>query len=210
MSDSGEFTKVALDTVKERITNRLYMYVFSSVIAANWQNILIIFKSKNDIELTLGIMTFEPTFSIFYFYLPVLIGVILAITMPFFTRIIAEKTASQYYLIKKTEVVGEANFREKMANKEEQISQVKLRTTRNNSEIDRLKSQIEELESQSKAYFNWLKGLLNAYNETGGEIVTTDDLKKLLLKLKEHNAVYDLALVPGFKKLMNDIENMKD
>lgn len=210
MGDSDSIAASVVETVKDRLTNRLYMYMFSSVVAANWQHILIILKSKNDIELTLGIMAFEDYFFLFYFLLPLIVGVGLALFMPYLTRLVSEFTASQYYLIKNSESLGKSAFELKLAKEKEKISEVELRKENNKLKQSKVKSELDILESQSKSYYRWLNGLLKAYEETGGKIETPDDLKRILLKLKEHEAVYDLALVPGFKKMIEDLKKMDE
>lgn len=210
MSDSSGFLSSVIETAKDRLTNRLYMYMFSSVLVANWQHILIILKSKNDIELTLGLMTFDAYFSFFYFYFPLLIGAALAILMPYCTRFISELTASQYYLIKNSEQFGLSTLKLKTAKRNEKISEIELRRANNEAKADNLKQTRDLLESQSTSYFHWLQGILKAYNETGGKIDTADDLKNILYKLKEHNAIYDLELLPDFIKLMGDIQQMDE
>jgi hypothetical protein len=210
MSDSNNMVGAAVEAVKDRLTNRLYMYMFSSVIITNWQHILIIIKSKNDIELTLGIMTFEPSFAFLYFILPVIFGTILAIAMPYCTRFVVELTASQYFLIKNSDVLGKTDVDIKIAKKKHRLSTIELQNENNEAEIKRIKSNNDILQSQSSAYYKWLQGVLKAYNETGGKINTPDDLKRMLLKLKEYDAVYDMELLPKFKKLMDDIQRIED
>lgn len=208
MSDPSGVIGSVVGTVKDRLTNRLYMYMFSSVITANWQHILIILKSKNDIELTLGIIAYDKYLYFWYFLLPLFIGALLSILMPYCTRFISDLTASQYYLIKNSEKLGQSTIEMKLSKQKEKISEIKLRETKNNLEKSEIEYKRDLLKSQSANYYNWLNGILKAYEETGGKIETSDDLKKILLKLEEHNAVYDLALIPGFKKLMADIQKM--
>ncbi|HBR5116498.1 TPA: hypothetical protein ACQ7SR_002861 [Klebsiella pneumoniae] len=210
MSESNSIVGSVAEAVKDRLTNRLYIYMFSSLVAANWQHILIILKSKNDIELTLGIMAFENHLFILYFLLPLIVGAVLALFMPYCTRIVSEYTASQYYLIKNSDKVGQTALELKLATEKEKISEKERKKAKSDLETTNFKNQLDIFESQSKAYYKWLSGLLKAYKETGGKIETTDDLKKILLKLKEHNAVYDIEIVPEFEKMMANLEKMDE
>lgn len=209
MSESDSVKESILEVAKDRLTNRLYMYMLSSVVVANFQHILLILKSKHDIELTLGLIAYEEYFYLKYFILPVFIGSVLSIIMPYLTRLTYEFTASQYYIIKNSDKLEQSVLDLKISKRNEAASEARLKNEINKIELSKLKSEYELLESQSRNYYGWLKGLLNAHEEVGGKIETDDDFKRFLFKLNENGAVYDVGIIPGFKELMQDLHKIE-
>ncbi|MBM7341257.1 hypothetical protein [Pantoea coffeiphila] len=209
MSESDSLKESILEVTKDRLTNRLYMYMFSSVVVANFQHILLILMSKNDIELTLGLMAYEDLFYWKYFIFPILIGSILSIVMPYLTRLTYEFTASQYYIIKNSDKLGQSALDLKISKRKEAASEARLKNEINKIQLSTIKSDHDALESQSRNFYKWLKGLLKAHEEVGGKIENDEDFKRFLFKLHENGAVYDGAIIPGFKKLMQDLHKIE-
>lgn len=65
MSDEQSKTilQTGLEIASDRIKNNFYGYLITSFVIFNWENIILILKSKNDIEMTLIYISAQPNFS---------------------------------------------------------------------------------------------------------------------------------------------------
>lgn len=205
MSDNN-IKETVSEAIKERLHNRVYAYILTSVIAANWQHILIILKSKRDINSILTDITATNSFELYYFITPTFCGIVLALTMPFLTKYVEIFTAKQYVLIKNSQLIGEENFKLDIERRRKKTSEINLKTVINEKEASTIIYQTELLKSQSTSYYNWLRGLLTSYNKIGGKIENEQDLKRLLFELENNNSVFDEAILPEFKKMMHELK----
>lgn len=196
--------------IKGRIYNRVYSFIITSILAANWQHILIIIKSKQNIYTTLSNITSTPYFLLFYFIFPLLAGIVISIAMPHVTKIVEQRTAKANSYIRNSQILGDEAFKRDLELERKKTSQIALEAAKNALETSELYKKRDNLESQSKMYYNWLQGLLKSYESIGSKIETAEDLQKLLLALNENNAVYDQAIIPGFKGIMEDLKKYLD
>jgi len=72
-----------VQSFRDRISSPLWGYVFFSWASCNWTNILFIFMSKEDIETRIHKVLIQPDLWKNYFWVPISIGVMLFIFMPF-------------------------------------------------------------------------------------------------------------------------------
>lgn len=66
----------------DRFKNGFYGYIITSFILFNWENIVLILKSKNDIEMTLIYISVQQNFTFNFFWLPFIYGILAAFIMP--------------------------------------------------------------------------------------------------------------------------------
>ena len=199
-------SEIIIGAIKDRIYNRVYSFIITSTLAANWQHILIIMKSQQNIYTTLKNITSTPYFPFLYFVLPVLVGVIISIAMPHVTKIVEQRTAKANAYIRNSQILGDEEFKRDLELEKKMTSQIILDAAKNSLETSELNKRRDDLESQSRMYYVWLQGLLKSYESIGSKIETAEDLQKLLLALNENNAVYDQAIMPGFKQMMDDLK----
>lgn len=199
-------TDTLSDAVKERLHNRVYSFILTSIIAANWQHIIIIIKSKRNIYATLNDITATSNFLLLYFFAPIIVGIALSFIMPFLTRLIEVATAKQHAIIKNSHLIGQAELEIELEKRKKKASKINLETVANDNKASNQKYQTEFLISQSKTYYKWLQGLLKSYENIGTKIENEQDLKKLLLELEKNEAVYDEAILPDFKKIMYEVK----
>ncbi|QHI89526.1 hypothetical protein [Klebsiella sp. MPUS7] len=68
---------------RDRISSPLWGYVFFSWVSCNWTNILFLFMSKENIEARIHAVITQSNLWMDYFWIPIFIGVVLFIGMPF-------------------------------------------------------------------------------------------------------------------------------
>lgn len=89
MSDEQSKTilQTGLEIASDRIKNNFYGYLITSFVIFNWENIILILKSKNDIEMTLIYISAQPNFSQNFIWEPLKIGVFASFIMPMLSTI---------------------------------------------------------------------------------------------------------------------------
>ncbi|EHR0609906.1 hypothetical protein KS898_003203, partial [Escherichia coli] len=100
------------EAIKDKLFNKLFAYVVVSFFVVNWQEILILFKSKYDIYTTLSIVwvgdkyqipyfgTFIASPFLAHFVMPFIYGTIASIVMPYITMRISKLTGRNYAQIR--------------------------------------------------------------------------------------------------------------
>lgn len=196
--------------IKERLYNPVYSFILTSLVAANWQNILIIIKSNKDIYITLNSITSKTNFELYYFLLPVIVGVFLSIVMPYITSLVAGFTAKPNSKITHAAEISEAKILEEIAEKKIRANKKELESVKLKESTLEITHQAEKLEETKNNYYIWLKGLLEAYEELDYKIESDDDILKFITAIKNKNAIFDNEFVTSFKNLMYDIERYRE
>ena len=74
----------ALEQAKNRLNSHYFSYILTSLIAFNWQHILVLLMSKTDIEVILKMWRDTEGFALYYFVLPVVTGYCASFLFPLF------------------------------------------------------------------------------------------------------------------------------
>lgn len=74
-----------LDIAFDKLRNNFYGYILTSLLFFNLENIILIIKSKDPIEMTLIYIGLQKEFSWNYFWVPVFYGMLASILMPIIT-----------------------------------------------------------------------------------------------------------------------------
>ncbi|HAS1009797.1 hypothetical protein [Enterobacter hormaechei] len=84
MSDEKSKTilQTGLEIAADRIKNNFYGYLITSFLIFNWENIILILKSKNDIEMTLLYISVQPNFADNFLWQPLKVGIMASFIMP--------------------------------------------------------------------------------------------------------------------------------
>ncbi|WP_064366041.1 hypothetical protein [Pantoea ananatis] len=85
-SSSG---KAMLDVAFDRLRNNFYGYLLTSLLFFNLENIILIIKSKDPIELTLIYIGLQKEFSWNFFWVPIFYGMAASVIMPIITAVYA-------------------------------------------------------------------------------------------------------------------------
>jgi len=101
-----EMLKDASQQIKGRLSNLYFSYIITSLVAFNWQNILMLCMSDSKIEKILGDWNGDPTFAQDYFWTPVVVGYFASVVLPFLSIPIAFILSLFSLIIKRAEDVA--------------------------------------------------------------------------------------------------------
>lgn len=87
VNNSGN--RALLDIAFDKLRNNFYGYVLTSLIFFNLENIILIIKSTNPIEMTLIYIGLQKEFSWDFFWIPIFYGMLASVIMPIITAIYA-------------------------------------------------------------------------------------------------------------------------
>ncbi|HAV1851642.1 hypothetical protein [Enterobacter hormaechei] len=85
--ESKTIFQKGFDIAVDRIKNNFYGYLITSFAIFNWENIILILKSKNDIEMTLIYISVQPNFAHNFFWEPLKWGILASFVMPLISTI---------------------------------------------------------------------------------------------------------------------------
>lgn len=85
VNNSGH--RALLDIAFDKLRNNFYGYVLTSLIFFNLENIILIIKSPNPIEMTLIYIGLQKEFSWDFFWIPIFYGMLASVIMPIITVI---------------------------------------------------------------------------------------------------------------------------
>ncbi|EFL4056014.1 hypothetical protein IGX51_004610 [Escherichia coli] len=77
------------DITFDKLRNNFYGYVLTSLLFFNLENIILIIKSNNPIEMTLIYIGLQKEFSWNFFWVPIFYGILASIFMPIISAIYA-------------------------------------------------------------------------------------------------------------------------
>ncbi|EIT0910320.1 hypothetical protein L1G24_003814, partial [Escherichia coli] len=100
------------EAIRDKLFNKLFAYVVVSFFVVNWQDILILFKSKYDIYTTLSIVWVGDEYNIpflssfilppfvAHFVMPFIYGTVASVIIPYVTLFISKATGRNYARIR--------------------------------------------------------------------------------------------------------------
>ncbi|WP_449548892.1 hypothetical protein [Lelliottia amnigena] len=202
MSESGSdtnsndiFAKIkikASNMFEERFSDGFYGYIISSFILFNLENIILIFKSKNPIEMTLIYISVQKHAVLYYYILPLFAGVIASFIFPFLTAIYAKLVSKSKATIKYSKDEAEVERRNKIAvkaisaqKKEDELHNAAIKIRDKKEEINIIQTQIDTRLEQKMNLDNYLKKLADVYKLTA-KIENETHLKTFLSELKRN------------------------
>ncbi|MBL5920097.1 hypothetical protein I7V28_02990 [Lelliottia amnigena] len=202
MSESGSdtnsndiFAKIkikASNMFEERFSDGFYGYIISSFILFNLENIILIFKSKNPIEMTLIYISVQKHAVLYYYILPLFAGVIASFIFPFLTAIYAKLVSKSKATIKYSKDEAEVERRNKIAvkaisaqKKEDELHNAAIKIRDKKEEINIIQTQIDTRLEQKMNLDNYLKKLADVYKLTA-KIENEIHLKTFLSELKRN------------------------
>lgn len=167
------------DITFDKLRNNLYGYVLTSLLFFNLENIILIIKSNNPIEMTLIYIGLQKEFSWNFFWVPIFYGILASIFMPIISAIYAliigvikairndsgtfgSVLWTNIKLMTRSYQKKEEKIREKLND------EINVLVTRRDAEYSRIKvaeNQREELEE----YLMKLSGVYGVYNNNNSE-----------------------------------------
>ncbi len=177
---------------EERFSDGFYGYIISSFILFNLENIILIFKSKNPIEMTLIYISVQKHAVLYYYILPLFAGVIASFIFPFLTAIYAKLVSKSKATIKYSKDEAEVERRNKIAvkaisaqKKEDELHNAAIKIRDKKEEINIIQTQIDTRLEQKMNLDNYLKKLADVYKLTA-KIENETHLKTFLSELKRN------------------------
>ncbi|MEB7930710.1 hypothetical protein NGH17_23420 [Escherichia coli] len=167
------------DITFDKLRNNFYGYVLTSLLFFNLENIILIIKSNNPIEMTLIYIGLQKEFSWNFFWVPIFYGILASIFMPIISAIYALIIGVIKAIRNDSGTFGSvlwANIKlmtRSYQKKEEKIreklnDEINVLVTRRDAEYSRIKvaeNQREELEE----YLMKLSGVYGVYNNNNSE-----------------------------------------
>ncbi len=167
------------DITFDKLRNNFYGYVLTSLLFFNLENIILIIKSNNPIEMTLIYIGLQKEFSWNFFWVPIFYGILASIFMPIISAIYAliigvikairndsgtfgSVLWTNIKLMTRSYQKKEEKIREKLND------EINVLVTRRDAEYSRIKvaeNQREELEE----YLMKLSGVYGVYNNNNSE-----------------------------------------
>lgn len=204
-----EDTKSLFDFFPERFKNGLYGYILTSFVVFNWENIILILKSKNDIEMTLIYISLQQNFSLNFFWFPLFFGIAAAFIMPFISTLYSLAIAGITEASKDSEGFGTLTWRNiksslEMKNmlKDKSIEKLNREVRQLNDKRTNLLDHNRSLLEQKENLELFLNKVLDVY-EKHPELKTKQNLIDFLDTVKEQE-IYNYY--PGgadLRKLLN-------
>lgn len=209
------------EAIKDKIFNKIYFYILVSFLLVNWQEILILFKSSEDIFYTLSIIftsqmwfgyMFSPWFA--HFGLPIIFGTLASAFTPFVTYGISRVTAKEFAKIRRADRKADLEV-------EDEFQDLRIQLVNKTNKADSLVNRINllemhnatlsekntQLQEHRRQLFFGIKAFVDYY-ETKGPLKTPEDFAELF-KLVEKTEFYkDFAIVGRVNKLLGDIKSI--
>lgn len=214
------------EAIKDKLFNKLFAYVVVSFFVVNWQEILILFKSKYDIYTTLSIVwvgdkyqipyfgTFIASPFLAHFVMPFIYGTIASIVMPYITMRISKLTGRNYAQIRYIdhEFDSEEKARVKallrnLKKKEEELLKLEEQIEGQQKILNTIEEKKREIESARVALYHGIKVIVDIYKAKDKRISTKEDFADLLKAIEESDFYKDTGLW-GVNKLIDDVETI--
>lgn len=133
----------------DRFKNGFYGYIITSFILFNWENIILVLKSKNDIEMTLIYISTQLNFTFNFFWLPFFSGIAAAFIMPLISTGYSLYTGGMTAMRNDSLGFGGLLWKNVKKNLELKHSGIHETIKRSNEEVVRLKEELDELRNDN-------------------------------------------------------------
>lgn len=215
------------NAIKDKLFNKLFAYVFISFLMVNWQEILILFKSNDDILYTLSVVwtghyilsmeivnwqgIFLPAW-VYHFGLPFLFGTIASVAMPWATQFIVSLTSRAYARIRHIDYEGDIkekdriqNLRIKLAKKTALASNLESKNATLTEQAEAFEKAIATLKHTRVELFYGVKAIVDIYDGLGQKIENPNDFAELLKSVEKSDFYRDQAL-PKISRLIDELK----
>nr|EKF2280820.1 hypothetical protein [Cronobacter dublinensis]EKF2290607.1 hypothetical protein [Cronobacter dublinensis]EKF2295540.1 hypothetical protein [Cronobacter dublinensis] len=177
INNSGN--RALLDIAFDKLRNNFYGYVLTSLLFFNLENIILIIKSNNPIEMTLIYIGLQKEFPWNFFWVPIFYGMLASVIMPIITAIYALMIGVIKAVRDDSGTFGSvlwANIKltTRSYQKKEEMIRDKLNdeidglVTRRDAEYSRIKA-AEDQRERLEEYLRKLAGVYGVYNNNNSE-----------------------------------------
>lgn len=214
------------DAVKDKLFNKVFAYIFISFLISNWQEILILFKSKYDIYTTLSIVWIGDKYQVPYlgtfivppflahFVMPFIYGTVASIVMPYITMRISKLTGRNYAQIRHIDREFDSKEQARLDELQKEIEQKKDERLSLEKKIEDQRKSLAKIEGEKKevedariSLFYGIKAIVDIYETKGESISTQEDFVDLLKAVEQTDFYKDTGLY-GINKLVDDVKRI--
>ncbi|HCR9963085.1 TPA: hypothetical protein OHP68_004238, partial [Escherichia coli] len=208
-----------------KLFNKLFAYVVVSFFVVNWQDILILFKSKYDIYTTLSIVWVGDEYNIpflssfilppfvAHFVMPFIYGTVASVIIPYVTLFISKATGRNYarirYLDYEFDLKEKAKIEDLMfdlRSKESARLDLDAAIEERIKSLSAIDSKNKELLDDRVALFEGIKAIVDVYTEKNKRISSPEDFVDLLKAVERTDFYKDIGL-SGINDLIADLKN---
>lgn len=216
MDVAKDVGKDAVEQIKDRFKIHYFSYIFTSLIAFNWQNILLLIMSDSRIEKLLGDWNGDPEFALDYFWIPIGVGYLASVILPALALPIAvvisyitSRLSESDEWIENLRKRRKASRAAKLAKKEKENdnAQRELEMQRNTLSINR--NAISNFTEQKDNLENFLLKLSAVYTDYP-DIDTEEGFKFFLEKVIDSNIMESYPGRSSIWYMLNKIRIKKD
>lgn len=180
----------------DRFKNGFYGYIITAFVLFNWENIILILKSKNDIEMTLIYISTQLNFTFNFFWLPLISGITAAFIMPLISTGYSLYTGGMTAMRNDSLGFGGLLWKNIKTNLELKQSGILEIIKKSNEEVVSLKEEIDELRKdtlirlkQKENLDIFLGKIVSVYQEY--PLVNTETEFLEMLKTMRHRGIFD-------------------
>lgn len=212
-------------TLKDKVVNKLFIYILISFVVVNWQEILIILKAKEDIYYTLsmvftsqryhlGSIDFMAPAWVAHFVLPFFFGSLASFVAPHLTYFISRYTALPLARMRHLENDADIRVKNQLLKVRMQFIETTKKSNKLEDEVARLRLDIDELTSTNKTLknerielFQGIASFVHAHDRIGG-VKNEKDLVEFLKAVESSDFFKDQTLYGKVNKMVADLKEI--
>ncbi|WP_145915984.1 hypothetical protein [Hafnia alvei] len=210
--------------LRTKLFNKIYFYVLVSFFVLNWQEIIILIKTKEDIYYTLSMIFTGQSFCLpfigdfflspwsAHFGLPLVTGLIVSLGAPFVTYNVSKFTSKWFAKIRREDGMADLEveneyqkLRASIADKTKKANNLEQENLELQKENELLLSKNKTLQERRVDLFYGIKAFVDCYDENKGIHTRTDIID--FLTQAEHTDFYrDESIIRKLPKLIEDLK----
>ncbi|HIE5387711.1 TPA: hypothetical protein ACXNPR_001034 [Enterobacter cancerogenus] len=210
--------------VKDKLFNKIYAYVLIAFLLINWQEIIILFKSKEDIYYTLAMVFTGQKYMLWgtegiffpawfaHFGLPFVTGLFASVMAPYVTYLTSRVTSKWFAKIRREDGIADLAVEEEYQNHRLKVAQKTKDANNLAQEIERMFKENEILiarnntlqERRTELFFG-VKAMVDCYDEKKG-LKTQSDVVDFLKSVEDSDFYKDQAIIRRINALIEDLK----
>lgn len=216
----------SINSLKDKLFNKIYFYVLISFLLFNWQEIIILLKAKEDIYYTLSVIFTNQHYGIWFtngiilpawfahFGLPLISGLIASVVAPFVTYLTSSVTSKWFARIRREDGLADLevekeyqDLRSAIARKTIEGNNLESKNLELQKENTLLLSKNKSLHDQRTTLFYGIKAFVDCYDERNG-LHSNHDLVEFIKAVELTDFYKDDAIFKKIPKLVRDLKRM--
>lgn len=210
--------------LRTKLFNRIYFYVLVSFLVLNWQEIIILIKTKEDVYYTLSMIFTGRSFWLpfigdfvlspwsAHFGLPLVTGLIASLGAPFITYNVSKSTSRWFARIRREDGMADLEvekeyqkLRTSIADETKKANGLEQENLELQKENELLLRKNKALHEQRLELFYGIKAFVDCYDENKG-INTQDDIIDFIKQAEYTDFYKDVSISRRLPKLIEDLK----